>query len=231
MFRRLAVVPLLLVTACSSEQSSPPSSQASSPQSPPPGIVADTFSAPATTPISGLVPETTVGGGAWQVFATGSGSPGAPTIQASQFTPGGAVSTAGYAEASVNAGVADVAVAADILGDAAKTWGGVVVRQTDGQNFIAGIVSGSTAYIFRVDAGTWTQLTFVAVGGAANSGSHRIEMRTSGPSIELWLDGVKQLQVTEPFQATATRHGLVWQPYNAATSFDNFSINVSKPTS
>jgi hypothetical protein len=45
--------------------------------------------------------------------------------------------------------------------------------------------------------------------------------------IEGWWDGVRVLQVSEPFQQTATRHGLDWNSaYDSTTTYDDFELRV-----
>jgi hypothetical protein len=61
----------------------------------------------------------------------------------------------------------------------------------------------------------------------AAGSTHRLEVRAIGNTVEGWWDGVRVLQVSEPFQRTATRHGLDWNTaYDPLTTYGNFQLSI-----
>src|SRR5207247_1965750 len=74
-------------------------------------------------------------------------------------------------------------------------------------------------------SGAYTLIASQPIAPVAAGSTHRIEVRTTGSTVQAWWDNALVISATETFQQTATRHGLDWNSaYDATVTFDNFAI-------
>src|SRR5262249_13899821 len=74
---------------------------------------------------------------------------------------------------------------------------------------------------------SWGAVASANVDNSAG-GTHHLEVVTSGLTIEVWWDGVRQIQYRSAFAADGTQAGLKWLPvYDWLSSFDTFSATGS----
>ncbi len=120
--------------------------------------------------------------------------------------------------------IADVAVAATITrpgGDA-----GVVVRYTDASNYIVAYGDGTNIYLKKVVAGVVTTVGTFSYAWAAGT-THRLEVRCSGTSFAVAVDGTELGTATITDFATVTTHGLYSNNLVSGQThdFDDFSVS------
>ena len=189
--------------------------------------IADNFNAASGAPLQGRVPTGGSISNAWLVAATGSGSPGTAVLVGGRAKVG-ADATATWVTTLVGS-VANGIVGVDYhVGLTGLSWGGVIARATDADNYLLGLATADNLYLFRRQAGTWTTLTSaMGVAPAAPGSVHRLEVRAIDSTIEVWWDGRRHLQATVTFQQTANRSGVAWAPGTGpATTYDNFSVTL-----
>lgn len=125
--------------------------------------------------------------------------------------------------AVLDSGMADLVVSGTIVRPAVGANAGLVVRYSDINNFIVGLVSGTSLLLFKKVAGVYTQLAVGTVAGL----THALTLRAFGNNLEM-TDGTVTITAIEAFNNTATRSG--FRDNAAATSdistFDTFSIST-----
>jgi hypothetical protein len=101
---------------------------------------------------------------------------------------------------------------------------GIQCRVVDASNMIIGWVAASTGWrIYKLVAGTYTQLGSTASGTPANNDV--LKMNMSGNSLTFYANGVSKVAVSDSAHNTATKHGL--RSYNTTSvTFDDFSITA-----
>jgi hypothetical protein len=117
-------------------------------------------------------------------------------------------------------GVADIAMGTDYRVGSGPGMGVLTVRFTDVNNYFVLETYLNTLTFYKLQGGTWVFLASQPLPTALVVGStHRLEVRTLGPTLEGWWDGVRLLQVTDSFQQTATRHADWNSAYDTTTSY------------
>ena len=182
-------------------------------------FIYDSFTVSNGTTLSGRKPELSPAGTSWLV----AGSP-TPSVQSYQAS---ITSGSGWVLATVNSGLANAVVGADVIPGNATGWGGVALRLTDANNFLFVAYRGSSneLVLSQVQNGAMTDL---ATGPAlASVGErHRIDVRLEVNRIEAYWDGYFRFAYTTSFQQNVTRHGLVWSPsLDANTKLDSFEVS------
>lgn len=103
-----------------------------------------------------------------------------------------------------------------------------IVRATDADHYLLVQAYDSWLRIFKKTPAGFNLIGYA--GASTNAGStHTLEVRTAGSTVEGWWDGVQIIQITEAYQQQATRHGLMWPPYDANGTFDNFEVHGIVP--
>ena len=201
-------------------------------------LVYDTFTAAAETALIYRPPDIATIGGTWST----SGYPSL-TIRNGRLIPAYQDNYYGSSLAMIDSGAADAVVGVDLWPVTAGTRGGSAVggiafRVQDPGNFwFAGTgFGGAWLSLWKVTNYSWIQVVNApssACAGCVTVGQpHRLEARFVGPAIEIWSDGVREIQVSDGFNATATVHGLEVSPlWDWLSSYDNFTIseNVAAP--
>jgi uncharacterized repeat protein (TIGR01451 family) len=180
----------------------------------------DTFTGTNGTTLSAHAPDLNLTGSTWG----GSGTPAA-VLQSglARVTGSGATSSRVYAIA--DAATADVRVAADWSVRSATAWGGLVLRWADASNFLfAGYSAANELAIYRFQSGTPARL--VGVPFTPTSGrTYLLEAVASGSALQVFVDGVLQLQTTSAFNQSVTRQGLAWaNGIDTASGYDTFRV-------
>jgi Putative binding domain, N-terminal len=188
-----------------------------------PGVVVqDSFTGASSTALVGHIPDVTPGGTGWVLNG---GAPG-PTLQngAVGITPG-----TGHTPVTIETGVSNIRLTVDYKVGSGAGMGGVVLRLTDVNNFLVLLTYANELQLHKRQAGAWTLLARAPLPAAlVGETTHRLEVRATGSFIEGWWDGVRKLQAIEPFQQTATRHGLDWNSaYDATSTYDNFVVSAN----
>lgn len=180
----------------------------------------------------------------WSVVAAGAGSPGIIESDILRTDTGEqwnvingtwARDTAGlYLAAnsgrrslSVNSGVADGVIEADI-----KWYDkcGFLVRfdrkAVSPKAFLV-VVNNGGSYISLLDLGTWTETVVTSNTGTvlAAGQTYHVETVLNGTSIKVYLDGVEILSTTQSTNQNATYHGLHANTHNCSNRWDNFTIS------
>lgn len=131
--------------------------------------------------------------------------------------------------AYVETGVADVTIEVTVnKSDATNSINrmGVAFRISDESNYLFAKFTGSNQLaIFKVVAGSGTQLGTTTVTFSNNS---VLKVVLSGNQISAYQNGLLKVgPLTESFNQTATKHGLVWEAGGQAITvcrWDDFSI-------
>lgn len=126
----------------------------------------------------------------------------------------------GYALADIDAGIADVAIQADIVFQG--LGGSLAFRVTNGANFYIAQLVGTQTRVYKCVGGAFTQL---AVGGGAHTVgvTYTLRVEVVGSSIKVYENGVLVITLTDATYTTQTRHGL-YVDTTLATTIDNFSV-------
>jgi hypothetical protein len=184
-------------------------------------LVQDTFGGTSGTLLTAHLPDVNLTGNPWVLNG---GSP-PPTL-----VTGGVGVTAGpgHLQMTINGGVADIAMGIDYRVGGGPGMGALVFRLTDANNFLLLETYLNGLHLYRRQAGAWVFLASQPLPATLIPGTtHRLEVRTQGSTLEGWWDGVRLLQVTDPFQQTATRHGLDWNSaFDATSVYANFQMSI-----
>ena len=187
-------------------------------------IVSDTFTG------SGLLtshtPDLNVPRAPWVV----TGGPPVPSLTGGLvgITPGSS-----HVQATVNIGISDLQMSVDYrVGATAQRFASLVFRFADVNNHLLLLYYDSALHFYRRQGGNYVLLASSRpLAPIAGGSTHRIEVRAAGNSLSGWWDGVQVVQVFDAFLASATRHGLDWNPgFDAAAAFDNFEIRSDGAT-
>ncbi len=199
------------------------SSSAAVAQTPPGAFVWDTFTDSNSVSLTSHTPNVKPTGATWANLEGNT-----PTVQGNLITEG---SSSGWVLDTIDAGVGNGKVAADVVRQTSQPWGGLVFRATDANNlFILKYRTGIVGLHKRV-GGTVTDVTQSTVSQAATSSRHRLSVELVGSSIKVYWDAVLQFEVTDTFNQTATKHGLVWYPaIDNATYLDDFEVSALNGT-
>jgi hypothetical protein len=103
---------------------------------------------------------------------------------------------------------------------------GIAFRISDSSNYLFAYFSGTNSLrIFKVVAGAGTQIGTATVTFANNS---VLKVVLSGDQIEAYQNGVLKVgPVTESFNQSATKHGIMWEAGGQAITvcrWEDFSI-------
>ncbi|HTO03916.1 MAG TPA: hypothetical protein VL069_09455, partial [Opitutus sp.] len=148
-------------------------------------------------------------GAAWQVQT------GNPSL-----TGAGAVTANNTARAVIETGGADVEIVSTFNLGADGT--GVIFRSSDKSNYLRFSLTRSIWYFQRTVAGVTTT---VATGKATYplKENYTLKVTLSGPTVVFSLNGVVERTITESFNQTATKHGLLCSNSGVRT-WDSFSV-------
>jgi glucose/arabinose dehydrogenase len=182
-------------------------------------LVLDVFSGVAGTPLTAHQPDVSVTGSTW----TMTGATPTPSLVAGGV---GVAAGSGHLQATIDTGSPNIAMAVDYYVGSGPGMGGLVFRMGDPDNFLLLETYLDALWIFKRESGSWVPLAFRALPSPLVAGSmHRLEIRALNSVIEGWWDGMQLLQITDSFQATATRHGLNWNSaYDATSTYGNLQI-------
>jgi hypothetical protein len=131
--------------------------------------------------------------------------------------------------ALIDAGTSDGIIAADWTPASGLPYGpvgGLVVRATNPYNYwFAGFgLYGSSLTLCKIVGGGSCQFATTTTVEDPLGATHHLEVRLNGSAIEVWWDGVLQLQASDTFNQSATKHGLMWGGgADWSSVFDNFS--------
>ena len=170
-------------------------------------LIADTFTAAGKLP--GRVPQTTNNGAAWSVET------GAFTVAAT-----GGVNATNSARAVIDAGEADVDVDAQIA--FGSNGAGLILRSSDKSNYLRLTLTGTGWFFQKTADGLTTTLARGSAVYALNT-AHTVKVTMNGPAILMSVDGRAAGSLTEAFNATATRHGLLCSNTGLRT-WSSFSV-------
>jgi hypothetical protein len=183
-------------------------------------LVQDTFTGMPGALLPAHAPDVNLTGASWTV--TG-GSP-VPTLSSGMVAIG---SGTGHLQATIDTGVANIAMGVDYHVGMGPGMGALAFRLTDVNNHLLLLTWENRLQLYRRQAGFYTLLANQPLASVSAGSTHRLEARATGSTIEGWWDGVRVLQVSEPFQQTATRHGLDWNTsYDRTTTYDDFELRV-----
>jgi hypothetical protein len=187
-------------------------------------LVSDTFTGADGTLLTGHAPDVNQTGHAWTVI----GAPPIPTLVGGRAT---VIAGTGHLQATIDSGVSDIQMATDYVVGSGPGLGALAFRLTDADNFLLLMAFGNSLQFYHRQAGVWTLVASQPIPALMAGSTHRLEVHAVGSSVQGWWDGSQVLQVTEPFQQTATRHGLDWNTaYDTTTAYDNFTIiNAGAP--
>lgn len=131
--------------------------------------------------------------------------------------------TSGRAIKYQDIGLADCVIKGRVIVDSLNGQGGVAFRIKDINNFLyARIESDSVViYKFEKDAGS-TLAAYWAEPGSFTE--HEITLELKGPSIKLFVDGIRKCSVRSDFNKRLTKHGFFTATSNNTTKLDYFSI-------
>jgi len=179
-----------------------PSSSASSSASPSaPANVTDDFNRADSTTSLG----TSTSGHAWTALT---GTWGISSNKAYVENSSGS-QTIAYVEAADADVIIEVTVHNNTLSNSINRMG-IAFRITDASNYLFAYFVGTNALrIFKVVAGSGTQIGTATVTFANNS---VLKVVIAGYQLEAYQNGVLKVgPITETFNQTATKHGLVWE--------------------
>jgi hypothetical protein len=183
-------------------------------------LVEDTFTDANGTLLSAHAPATNVSGLPWTL--TGAGS--MPVIHNDLV---GATAGTGHLQATLDVQAADVDIAVDYHVGTGPGMGGVAFRLVDTNNYLLMQTYLNQLQIYRRSNGVYTLLASAPLASLGPGSVHRLEVRTLGTAVEGWFDGVRLLQITDSVSASATKHGLDWNPaYDPTTMFGNFTVTA-----
>lgn len=97
---------------------------------------------------------------------------------------------------------------------------GIAFRITDSLNFLMFVRTSAGYKLYRVVAGASTELGISQIAAAAGD---VLQVTAFGPSITVAVNGGTPASVTDTYNQTATKHGLVARSYTGSL-FDDFSI-------
>ena len=128
-----------------------------------------------------------------------------------------------YAHAVIDCTISNGTIDA-VLTAVPKTFG-IVVRQTDSDNFIAVIYDASPAQLkYRIFKREASVVTFLADGTAAAATTGTLRVCLDGNTITGYINGLVVVTATTSFNAAATRHG-VYGNATASPSYDSFVMS------
>jgi len=137
---------------------------------------------------------------------------------------------AGHLQATIDAGTADIRMATDFHAGAGSGLGGLAFRLVDANNYLLIETYGGNLQFYRRQNGAYTLLASAPLAPMIAGSTHRLEVHATGSTLRGWWDGVLTLQTVEPFQVSATRHGLDWNSaYDPTTTYDNFVLEDGRP--
>ena len=140
----------------------------------------------------------------------------------------GVASGPGDLQATINTGVADVILGVDHHVGSGMGMGAVVARLTDANNFfvLETYLNAPTSTSAR--AASLFPLASQPLPAFAPGSTHRLEFRGHGRDHRRLVDGVRQVQVIDTLQQTATSHGIDWNTaYDATSIDDNFEVDLN----
>lgn len=188
---------------------------------PPAGVVvSDTFAGPNGTPLAAHPPEVAPPGATW--------SPPSGTSSTTVLRDGWALAVAGggHQPWTIDGGLSDVTVSATYRSSASRPLGGLAIRATDARNYLLACVDGTSIALYRVQDATFVPIA-IAEAGIAPDVPSRLQVRADGDRIHVSVNGVLRLDALEPFQRSATRHGVSWNDADPTAAFDAFEVLVS----
>jgi hypothetical protein len=191
-------------------------------------IVYDRFSGSDNTAVTAHLPDYAAAGGTWTTW-------GFPSVvlRNGRVSAGYQDSTYGSTVTVIDAGTPNGVIGVDwwpvnVGTNAPNGIGGIAFRVQDGQNYWVA-ASGFYGYglsLYKVINGNWTTVV-VGPDAPLAPGGHRLEVRLTGASIEVWSDNARKIQLTDSYNQTQTRHGLYLLPnWDWLSTFDNFTIST-----
>jgi hypothetical protein len=151
----------------------------------------------------------------------------APRLSDGLAIPG---ASSAWESALLETTAADLTLATDWhAGTGSWPAGAMYLRYTDDNNRLLVIGNQNRLELSRRQAGIWTLVQSVPWSVTPGT-THHLQATLAGSSIQVWADGVLMIQATESFNATATRHGLVWvMTADPEATYDNFEIRGTLP--
>src|SRR5581483_8731551 len=187
-------------------------------------LVSDTFTDTNGTLLTAHTPDINQTGHAWTV----TGGPPTPTIGNGRA---GTTAGGGHMQLTIDAGIADIDLAADYLVGSGPGMGALVFRETDTNNLLALVTNQNVLQLYSRQGGAWGLLASHSIAALTPGSTHRIEVRAVGSSVQGIWDNVVVLQATTTVQQTATRHGLDWNTsYDPTSAYDNVFLQDARPT-
>jgi Viral BACON domain len=144
--------------------------------------------------------------------------------------------TYAYAAATIDADATDGIISADWWPAAsgyasAHPIGGILFRGdlAHGNFWVAGSgFFGLGLSLWKVTNWSWA-LNATSSVPVVPGWPHHVEVHLAGPSIEVWWDGVRELQAMDGMGGASSVHGLyTWTNWDWVSTFDNFSIVGSR---
>lgn len=132
-----------------------------------------------------------------------------------------AATTVADAAAHLDSGVADADITCDIThgGD-----NGLAFRSTGTSNFMVARLGANKVQAYRRQSGAYTLVGEAAMALTVGQ-AYAFRVACFGSTIDVYVDGVKKLTVTDSFQSTATAHGLYGSHFNGSR-WDNFTVDT-----
>lgn len=123
---------------------------------------------------------------------------------------------------SVETGMANVVVEADITMGASGSNGGLIFRSSDATNYqLMHMVAPATLNLYQRVAGTFTLIGTATLATFTNSTVH-LKVVANGSTLQFYTAGVLRSTITNSANISATRCGLLSS--NLTVLFDNFSV-------
>lgn len=180
--------------------------------------VLDTFTAADSTALNGRTPSPTTAGNNWTTLE------GAGAQQTIQSNVARLVAGAAVQSLTVDTGQASGTVTVSAaLGATGATGCGIMFRMTDANNYWLLWIDGANRVdVYKVVANVSTTRANIVI--ASNTAAHDLRVVLSGHSIVATYGGVSVANLTDSFNATATKHGM--RAYANTATFDNFQMTA-----
>jgi len=141
----------------------------------------------------------------------------------------------GYAMVTIPSGTSNGQVGVNFTATSAQNFAALVLRVVDENNLMVlrfvGSWSAGRIELLRRANGAFVPVTWVPVGPVTPGTTHRIEAHLSGSSITARFDGRSVFETSVQDFMTATRHGVMWNLANdATTTFGDFSVATAPHT-
>lgn len=182
--------------------------------------VFDTFDGAMSTPLSSHEPNRHPAGATWSTI-------GADGIRLNDLNEIYPLVHSEYEIGTIESGTADGTVSAvwRPYNDNQYANGGIIFRYVNETSYWYARMIGRSLELRRVTSEG--HVTVASVGTGNPTGMRlQIAVLLDGPRIQVWLNGMLQLQFTDGMNELATRHGVIFHSaFNGESSLDDFSVN------